>query len=180
MNCRWSVSSVSNSNFDVHFLCMYPPTTEQLTKLGYAIEYIPSIHLNRLTIVMKEREIFRCDIRNLLFNMDYCDDVVGKRLVAAVEEARKRIYNENNIPMYDSVKEGMRLLQRQCDAKNLQDLLPDDTKIIFEIPLSLTCRKFTYKLRKPEQKEEENNNDRSVDLQENASRDENDASETEQ
>lgn len=96
---------------------------------------------------MKEREIFRCDIRNLLFNMSYMDDKIGRRLVAAVEEARKRMYSENNIPLYDSVKGGARLLQKQRDADNLQELLIEDVEILYEIPDAshLAERKFMHK-----------------------------------
>lgn len=108
-----------------------PFTPEELTNLGYEIEYIPSFHLNRLTVEMKGREIFRCDIRNLVFNMHYCDDVVGKRVVGAVEEARSRMYHEDNIPASSSVKEGMRLLQKQ--AKTLQEQLTE-AQVLYEIP----------------------------------------------
>lgn len=110
---------------------------EQLTKLGYGIEFVPSIHPNRLTVVMKDREVFRCDIRNLLFNMFYADDVVAKRLVAAVQEARRRFYDEDNVPVFESVKEGMRLLQMQREAGSLGQLLKSNTEVIYEIPLHL-------------------------------------------
>lgn len=77
--------------------------------------------------------------------MYYIDDIVGKRLVAAVEEARKRMYNDNNIPMYNSVNEGMRLLQKQREADGLQELLSPVATVLFEIPLSITGRKYTRK-----------------------------------
>lgn len=94
---------------------------------------------------MKEREIFRCDIRNLLFNMHYVDDKVGRRLVRAVEEARKRMYSENNVPMYDAVAEGMRLLQKERDTGDLRQLLGSDTKVLFEIPLAYSPKKQSSK-----------------------------------
>lgn len=91
---------------------------------------------------MKEREVFRCDIRNLLFNMCYMDDKIGNRLVAAVQEARSRMYCDDNMPHFDSAKEGMRILQRQKDAKGLQELMIDDTMVLYEIPLKIAKKKY--------------------------------------
>lgn len=95
---------------------------------------------------MKECEIFRCDIRNLLFNMSFTDDKVGHRLVATLEEARKRLYSEKNLPNFNPVKDGMRALQKERDAGALQELLVDDAKVMFEIPLHL-AKAYRHKLK---------------------------------
>lgn len=77
--------------------------------------------------------------------MYYIDDIIGKRLVAAVEEARKRMYNDNNIPMYNSVSAGMRLVQKQREAEGLQEILSSVATVLFEIPLSGTGKKIIRK-----------------------------------
>lgn len=83
--------------------------------------------------------------------MDYEDDPVCQRLVAAVEEARGRMYNEENIPQFDSIKKGMRLLQRQKNAENTQDLLKSDIELIYEIPKEqINKKRFMYQ---PKEKE---------------------------
>lgn len=69
-----------------------------LDQLGYDIEVIPVNDFNRLSIEMFEREVFRCDIRNLMFNMPAEDDPVCQRALRAVDEANRRMSSEDNVP----------------------------------------------------------------------------------
>lgn len=64
---------------------------------------MPSARINRLTVEMLGRQIFRCDIRNLLFNVDGEDrDPVCRTLVESVEQSKKRFYDdaETNVPKF--------------------------------------------------------------------------------
>lgn len=63
---------------------------------------------------MKEREVFRCDIKNLYFNMDCEEDPVCKKLVAAVEEAKIRMYNQSNIAQFESVSTKKNSYYQKC------------------------------------------------------------------
>lgn len=64
-----------------------------LDSLGYQFELIEISEYNRLTIEMCDREIFRCDIRNLMFNLPVDDDLVCQRAVKVIEEASNRMRN---------------------------------------------------------------------------------------
>ncbi|XP_030761281.1 uncharacterized protein LOC115886327 [Sitophilus oryzae] len=63
----------------------------ELTDLGYEVEVIEINQYNRVEIKMFDRIIFRCDIRNLMFNMACEDDPVCQIAVKAVEEAKTRM-----------------------------------------------------------------------------------------
>ncbi|KAK9744034.1 Uncharacterized protein family UPF0728 [Popillia japonica] len=71
-----------------------------LTQKQYEVEIIPSIHLNRLDVKMLENIIFQCDIRNLLFNIDYESDPVCMRIIAVIEEAEARFFADRNVPRF--------------------------------------------------------------------------------
>lgn len=73
---------------------------EALLELGYEIEVIAINQYNRLSIEMFDREVFRCDIRNLLFNMPADEDPVCQRAVKAVEEAKSRMCAEKSVERY--------------------------------------------------------------------------------
>ncbi|XP_050309382.1 uncharacterized protein LOC126745544 [Anthonomus grandis grandis] len=62
-----------------------------LTGLGYEFILVPINEYNRMSVEIYDREIFRCDIRNLMFNMPIEEDPVGQRALAAIEEARRRM-----------------------------------------------------------------------------------------
>lgn len=49
---------------------------------------------------MLGRQIFRCDIRNLLFNIDGDQDPVCQLLVESVEETKKRFYAKRNVSKF--------------------------------------------------------------------------------
>lgn len=82
---------------------------------------------------MKGREVFRCDIRNLYFNIDCADDPVCQRLISVVEEAKERMYDLNNLPKFRSINDGRRAFQNQ-NAETTQELLHSDVDLIYEIP----------------------------------------------
>lgn len=71
-----------------------------LNELKYEINVIAINQYNRLSIEMFDREVFRCDIRNLLFNMPAEDDPVCQRAVKAVEEAKSRMGAEKSVERY--------------------------------------------------------------------------------
>ncbi|KAF7271363.1 hypothetical protein GWI33_015719 [Rhynchophorus ferrugineus] len=68
-----------------------------LDSLGYEVDLIEINEYNRLTIEMCNREIFRCDIRNLLFNVPFDDDQVCQRAIKVIEEANNRMRNIQQI-----------------------------------------------------------------------------------
>ncbi|KAF2896951.1 hypothetical protein ILUMI_09222 [Ignelater luminosus] len=105
-----------------------------LTKLGYAIEIVPSIHMDRLSVEMLGREIYRCNIKNLQFNIECKDDVICKRLVETVQEASSRLYADENFPQYHPVLRGRRVIHEIKNKRTNQDLFSSDIKLWFEIP----------------------------------------------
>lgn len=90
------------------------------------MELVPTLYLNVLTIEIKHRRVFRCDIRNLGFNIPYEDDVIAKRLVENVEEAKERIYSDENIPKYN-------LHQAPPPGAKTRDILGSDIHLLYEI-----------------------------------------------
>ena len=78
--------------------------------------------INRLTVEMKGREIFRCDVRNLKFNAECDDDVVCLKIISSVEETRERFYSDSNIPKFASVKEGKRYIQKFQSLKVISEV----------------------------------------------------------
>ncbi|XP_044750406.1 UPF0728 protein C10orf53 homolog [Coccinella septempunctata] len=105
----------------------------ELSRLSFHIELIPTKHLERLTIEMRNREIFRCNIKYLKYNMDYEDDPMAQKIVAAVQEAHSRIYNESNIPRYFVNKWGMRGVQNIQRGLTPKDILAPSIELISEI-----------------------------------------------
>lgn len=103
----------------------------QLSRLGYAIELVEVHQINRLVVELLDRPIFVCDIRNLKFNIDYEDDPVCKRAVAAIEEARQRFIADDNVPKYTAVEEGLRSTRNQEKAADI--INTSDTELLFEI-----------------------------------------------
>ncbi|XP_045471206.1 UPF0728 protein C10orf53 homolog [Harmonia axyridis] len=105
----------------------------ELNKLSYHIEVIPTKHLERLTIEMRHREIFRCNIKNLKYNMDYEDDPMAQKIVGVVQEAHSRIYNESNIPKYYVNRMGMRGVQNIQRGITAKDIFSPSIELINEI-----------------------------------------------
>ncbi|KAL3282569.1 hypothetical protein HHI36_005747 [Cryptolaemus montrouzieri] len=106
----------------------------KLSELGFHIELIPTNHLERLTIEMRNREIFRCNIKFLKYNMDFEDDEIAMRAVNAVREAHSRIYNESNIPRYFVNKWGMKGVQAVKKGLSPNDIFSHSVQLICEIP----------------------------------------------
>lgn len=96
--------------------------------MGYEIEIVPSIHINRLTLEIFDRVIFRCDIRNLPFNLE-CDDTVCKRIIDVVNEATERLYADDNLSSYCPVRKGLTAIEEIKNAKTTQDLFSPDLKL---------------------------------------------------
>lgn len=103
----------------------------RLTQKHYEVEIVPSIHINRLTIEMEGSIIYQCDIRNLLFNMDYEDDIVCQRVYTAINEAASRIYCIKNIPAFASVKEGKRYTEKSKTLKT-EDFFDSSVGLLYE------------------------------------------------
>lgn len=57
-----------------------------------------------------------------------------QRLIDAIEEAKERMYNENNIPKYQSVADGKRAVQKlKAGEGTMQEWLGSDIDLIYEI-----------------------------------------------
>ncbi|KAG5900018.1 hypothetical protein JTB14_009101 [Gonioctena quinquepunctata] len=119
---------------------------KRLSELNYEIELEEVNLLNRVEIVMCKRRIFIGDVRNFKFNLDYEDDPVCQKAVAAVEEAKSRMIHEENIPKYIEIEKGMRYVERLPYITNTQEYL--DTNLIFEIPNQYSDRNNDSPLRK--------------------------------
>ncbi|KAK4880582.1 hypothetical protein RN001_008728 [Aquatica leii] len=104
-----------------------------LTKLGYQIEIVPSLHINRLFIEISGKTIYSCNIQHLSFNMEFDDDVC-KNITKAVEEASRRIFHDKNVSFYSPASKGMKAIQAINDATKTADYLDDNVKLWFEIP----------------------------------------------
>ncbi|KAK9870490.1 hypothetical protein WA026_008048 [Henosepilachna vigintioctopunctata] len=105
----------------------------ELSSIGFHIELIPTKHLERLSIEMRNREIFRCNIKYLKYNMDFEDDEMAKNLVQAVKEAHGRFYNESNTPKYLVNDKGMKGVHLISKGLGLKDIFTSSTELIFEI-----------------------------------------------
>ncbi|XP_044266979.1 UPF0728 protein v1g117062-like isoform X1 [Tribolium madens] len=99
---------------------------EKLSELGYELELIPTNRLNNLTIHLRDKQIFRCDLRYLMFNIEFEDDPVCQNVVKSVEETRALFDAEQNIAIFDTVKKKY--------TGDTRDLLAEDVDLIFEIP----------------------------------------------
>ncbi|XP_071056984.1 uncharacterized protein [Onthophagus taurus] len=106
---------------------------EALTKRNFMVELIQTEHLNRLTIDIYGVTIFRCDIRNLLFNVCADNDVVCLRALDAIEEASKRIFSDTNVPKFVSVEEGMRFIEKRKHYGTADYLQTSGVELLFEI-----------------------------------------------
>ncbi|XP_044266980.1 UPF0728 protein v1g117062-like isoform X2 [Tribolium madens] len=99
---------------------------KKLSELGYELELIPTNRLNNLTIHLRDKQIFRCDLRYLMFNIEFEDDPVCQNVVKSVEETRALFDAEQNIAIFDTVKKKY--------TGDTRDLLAEDVDLIFEIP----------------------------------------------
>lgn len=102
-----------------------------LSEKGYTIELIASPHLNRFSVEMGGVEIFRCDIRNLLFNVDIAYDSVAQRAVEVIDEAAGRIQTDTNLPKF--IKANSAKLYSEKANLELKDVLDPDIDIWFEL-----------------------------------------------
>ncbi|KAI4470267.1 hypothetical protein MML48_1g13462 [Holotrichia oblita] len=102
-----------------------------LSQRDYEVEIIPFPHLNRLSIEMAGSIIYQCDIRNLLFNIDYEDDVVCRRIVAIIEEADSRINAAGNILKFYSTKHPRRYVDISKNVAT-QDFFESYIDLIYE------------------------------------------------
>ncbi|KAF5307858.1 hypothetical protein FQR65_LT06590 [Abscondita terminalis] len=107
-----------------------------LTTLGYGIEIIPTIHLNRFSVDIFERTIFLCSITNLPFNVE-CTDAVCKILISAVQFASNNIFHADNIPTYTQKNRGMKAVQEIRNSRRVVDFLHPGIKLWYEIPKPL-------------------------------------------
>lgn len=103
-----------------------------LTKKGYEVEIRPAMHLNRLTVEIQGTVVFQCDIRNLLFNMDYEDDVVCQRVVDAIDEAADRIFSSNNVAKFPTIQILNKLNLMKKEDISTKDYFSSSTYLLFE------------------------------------------------
>ncbi|XP_017767966.1 PREDICTED: uncharacterized protein LOC108556391 [Nicrophorus vespilloides] len=106
---------------------------EELTKEKYFVEMVASPHLNRLTVEMRGRTIFTCDIRNLLFNLSLEMDVVGRRIIDVIKQHEVIFFADENVAKYDSIKRGMRWLNYEHDLQNVHHYLDSDISIFYQL-----------------------------------------------
>ncbi|GJQ77076.1 hypothetical protein Trydic_g23647 [Trypoxylus dichotomus] len=99
---------------------------QHLTEQKYEVELVPFLHLNRLVVKMLGTVVFRCDIRSLLFNVDYESDVVCQRVAAAIKETEKRLYDNENIPRFTLIED----IKRNRGKVTGQELF--GSKLLFE------------------------------------------------
>ncbi|GJQ68701.1 hypothetical protein Trydic_g17237 [Trypoxylus dichotomus] len=92
-----------------------------LTKNEYEVEVVRSIQLNRLRIEMAGSIIYQCDIRNLLFNINYEDDIFTQQIVKIVAEATTRIYANKNDPKFVTSRESQLYLEKYRKAAEKED-----------------------------------------------------------
>ncbi|CAG9827178.1 unnamed protein product [Diabrotica balteata] len=98
---------------------------KSLNEEGYVIQVRKVDLLNMLQVILFNRIIFQCDIRNLKFNMDYEDDTVCKIAISAIKEAILRMMTKVQLSSYVMAKKEM----RSKDANNSRS--KDETKKIF-------------------------------------------------
>lgn len=91
-----------------------------------------------MTIEMMDMEVFRCDIRYFLFNVDSELDVTCKKAIRAVKEGTRLLCNDKNVGYFASIEEGMRLYQIGYVDKNARKSIDEDVQIIYEIGRKLT------------------------------------------
>lgn len=106
--------------------------SERLSEKGFLVEIIASPFINVLRIVMRDMEVFRGDIRHLLFNIPWERDLVCQRVVEAVVEADRALYTEQNAMQFPSVHEGMRYQQIMLWEEQ-QGTMDRDVEIIYNI-----------------------------------------------
>lgn len=102
-----------------------------LSQKEYEVEIKPFLHLNRLSIEMAGSIIYQCDIRNLLFNLEYEDDVVCQRIVEVIEEAESRINTDTNIPKFPSTKDAKRYVDI-CQRAMTKEFFESYISLIYE------------------------------------------------
>lgn len=110
----------------VHFL--NETFLDRLGELGYEVELIPTNRLNNLTIHLMDKQIYRCDIRYLMFNIEFEDDPVVQNIVKSVEETQALFNAEQNVAKFDTLQ--------VRHTKDTRDFLAEDVDLIFEIPYS--------------------------------------------
>lgn len=86
--------------------------------------------MDRLSVEILGREIYRCNIKNLQFNIECENDIICRKLVDIVQEASSRLYAVRNFPKYHPITKGKRIIQ---EIKS-HDLFSSDIKLWFEIP----------------------------------------------
>ncbi|CAH1369643.1 hypothetical protein MTP99_011058 [Tenebrio molitor] len=98
----------------------------RLAELGYDVELVPTRRLNTLTVHMRDKLIYRCDLRYLQFNIDLDDDPVAQTLVKSVEETRAMFDDDQNVPKFG--------VHKRVLTTDTHDLLSDDVSLWYEIP----------------------------------------------
>ncbi|XP_028134067.1 UPF0728 protein C10orf53 homolog [Diabrotica virgifera virgifera] len=79
-----------------------------LNEEGYVVQVYKIDLLNMLQVILFNRIIFQCDVRNLKFNMDYEDDNVCKIAVSAIKEAILRMMTKVQLSSYVMAKKEIR------------------------------------------------------------------------
>jgi hypothetical protein len=75
---------------------------------------------------MRDKLIYRCDLRYLQFNIDLDDDPVAQTLVKSVEETRAMFDDDQNVPKFG--------VHKRVLTTDTHDLLSDDVSLWYEVP----------------------------------------------
>ncbi|CAG9860154.1 unnamed protein product [Phyllotreta striolata] len=111
-----------------------------LVDLGFELDIRKVVLINRLQIIMYNRKIFQCNIKNLKFNMTAEYDLVCQRIVDAVVEASKRMQMQSekqlrsiqfvNDPEYSIKEEEPSKAEKEGETEEYEDIHEDEVNIM--------------------------------------------------
>lgn len=104
-----------------------------LTERGYNVELITTVHLDRFTLKLCDREIFRCNIKCFQFNLPCGEDPTCMKVIEVLKEHEKRFNHDRNVPRYVNVKHGMRFKQNFKRMTTADMLSGSDVNLMLEI-----------------------------------------------
>lgn len=76
---------------------------ECLKRRGYGVELVPTLHRDRLVFEILGKEVFRLNIRYLMFNHHCTFDEICRDAIEKIDEAVSRIYCLLNIPKLHTI-----------------------------------------------------------------------------
>lgn len=106
---------------------------DALSKSGYSTELVPTMHLNRFSMVFYDREIFRCNIRSFQFNIPAEEDPFCKTVLEILQEHESRFFKDENIPKFVNVDYGMRFIKMNKRMTTADMFTASDIKLLYEV-----------------------------------------------